>query len=143
MGSGASIEADQQQGKRSAPWDAETYEAMRRAYESSKELDDVELFDLLANVYEATRRVAAGQPPEPAGVQISSGDPNPVSDPQLPAVAVETSSVGGGEAESTGRNKTFIAACGAFFKGQAEADIAKAKELFEAGVNVNYVDGDG
>lgn len=40
-------------------------------------------------------------------------------------------------------NKRFIAACGAFYKGKAEADLPTAERLFLLGADVNYCDEDG
>lgn len=40
-------------------------------------------------------------------------------------------------------NKQFIAACGAFYKGKAVADLPTAERLFLLGADVNYCDSDG
>ena len=40
-------------------------------------------------------------------------------------------------------NKEFIAACGAFYKGKAVADLSTAERLFLLGAEVNYRDEDG
>lgn len=41
------------------------------------------------------------------------------------------------------RNKEFLIACGAFHKGKARSNIAKAQTLFSEGVDLNFVDEDG
>ena len=41
------------------------------------------------------------------------------------------------------RNKEFLIACGAFHKGKARANIAKAQSLYFEGIDLDYVDADG
>lgn len=130
MGSGVSVvENDNLDGTYSG--DVETFKALQSAYDSSKELDDVELFNMLANIYQTCTEGSSIESAATAGGKATSE-----------IVEIKEESPEEQEAKRE-RNSSFIIACGAFHKGNAKADIEKAQKLFEDGVNVNYIDNDG
>ena len=104
--------------------DSETFKALQTTYESSKGLEDAKLFDVLAGVYQK---------------KLEKNE----SCREHSNVGVSTIACDEKEEITPERNKDFIVACGAFHKGKAKADIGKAKELYETGIDVNFVDGDG
>lgn len=114
MGSGLSAPG-QESCNGTSPLSADTFKTLQDAYESAKDLEDVDLFNALEEVYRST--TLEGECLESNIKELKESTP--------------------------ARNKDFIFACGAFYKGTAKADIKKAKELFEAGVDVDFVDDDG
>ena len=116
----------------------ETFKALQNAYEASKELDDVELFNVLANVYHTSKEGTNHSAATPVGgVEVKA---DRVDNVESLALKEETPV---DLEDIKERNKSFIVACGAFHKGNARADIGKAKALYEDGVDVNNIDADG
>lgn len=113
------------------------FKALESAYESSKDLDNLALFELLSGVYESVT----------IGPTLQAEEEIVCARKELKAVDVGVSKkldTNPEEKEAREeRSKAFLVACGAFHKGSAKADIVKAKELFEQGVDVDHTDSDG
>jgi hypothetical protein len=131
MGNGVSLNANDNTG--TTVQDMKTFKALQSAYESSKELENVALFDLLVDVYETNQE--SNSPLTDTTEALSE-----VVESARNKTNEETPEEREAKAE---RNKSFIVACGAFHKGSAKADISKAQKLFEDGVDVDHLDSDG